>query len=699
MIRALMNIIFALRNKLQSFASFFVNKSKDSNGKFKYMSPKSLKIAIYTMLIVFFVSVVVINFFTSDKKTVGGFESFKKEMMPTTGVNSDTDIFSTSNNVSALEFSPGLNKSRTDPLANLTDDPKGLGSANGEIKAELTATDCLNLNDKIKTNTKLTDVESAQAQECLDKNIASLTETEQAAMRKLMDPNVSEEEKKLIRKKLNSELEPGSAEDKIMSQLLDGNPDAEKCVEPLKSRDKKMAELCAKSLDGDELTPEQIQALKVYEDKIKKDLEDKAKANPEKVAGNEQSLTGNNEEDAKKIAKELAENEEKIKDLEQSLKNAEKFAQDAAKKIAAGRSAQLTASEQEALQKIADLNKQAEILKMEQDARKKEFAKIYKSLSESFMQIDKTMKQTYPSGISVEYADLPVCKPAKSLFVAKKRGPVVTKKISEKEIYLDSDGKALTPDKIKYVQLLRQKKYELDKIKKDIRNPLGGDDNGGNNEFVGERMATTGTSQQKDFNISELNVFNDKSLKPFILTPDMKIPAILDSEILVSSKSKGQVVRMKIVADIHNPATGKMIIPKGSIAIATTSGFDDETGVMDFSVTKISIGSGKTIEVSLNVGSADGTMGLKGQVRDTRGKYLAGAFVTAFSAGALNWFSQQIVQPFTTSTLTADALTGASLSGGAEVLTKIAEMYAQDLQNAPKIYWCPKKVPIILFPN
>jgi hypothetical protein len=72
--------------------------------------------------------------------------------------------------------------------------------------------------------------------------------------------------------------------------------------------------------------------------------------------------------------------------------------------------------------------------------------------------------------------------------------------------------------------------------------------------------------------------------------------------------------------------------------------------------------------------------------------------VSAFTSGALNWFSQQIVQPFQTSTDAGTALTGAGLGGGAEALNKLSELMVSDLQNAAKIFFVPKGVPMILYP-
>lgn len=704
------NLLRLLRKSFQSkSASLFGKMQEKDTSKIKMIAPKQLKMIMIGIGITLIVVVVFATLFGDDEKLKGGFETYQKDLKPSIGVNSETDVFTNSLNSSSLEFSV-MDKNKNSAVSALEKELSNMGkesSAGGSrgtlggsgTNGELTATDCLNIFDKLKNNTKLSELEQEQSKECLDKNIASLTEAEKAAYSKLADPNLSDEEKKILRKNLNNEYDPGSPEDKILSELLDGNKNAEACLEAMKSRDKKAIEICAKSLDGEELTPEEKARLEKYQ----KMAEENAKNNisGEKNGSTEQDqktkeLAGN-EEKAKELAKQIAEDEAKREQIKKEIKEAEQKAKEAASKIAAGQATKLTEAEQKAIQKIAELNKQASELEKQQEAKKAEFKKTYSDLTKSLMQIEATMKQTFPSGITVEFSEIPNCRTVSTLVPKKKTiTPKITKKVEDKELYLDANGKALTPDKIRYVQLMRQQKYEFEKMKQDAKNPMGEQNASGDGR---ERLATSGVSQDRQFQINELKVLSDKALKDFELTPDMKIPAIIDSPITISSNQKGQIFRVKIVANIHNPRTGKLMIPKGSIAIANAGSFDNDTGVMNVNISKVSIGSGKTIDVNFTLGSADGSIGLKGEVYDTSGKYLAGTFIAAFSAGAINFFSQEIIQPFQQSKLTSDALLGAAGNGSAEVMTKVAEMYAQKLQSAPTIFWCPKKIPVILYPN
>lgn len=197
-------------------------------------------------------------------------------------------------------------------------------------------------------------------------------------------------------------------------------------------------------------------------------------------------------------------------------------------------------------------------------------------------------------------------------------------------------------------------------------------------------------------NSNEISCISIKkpSGEKFQLTSDMRIPAVLDSQILVSNKGEDQVVQVKILDDIYEPLSQRLVIPKNSIAKGTVQNFNPDTGVVNFKFDKVIV-EGNVLPVNLQVGSADGEIGLKGQVRDTRGKLLRGSFISSFSSNAINWFSQEIIRKF----LNNQADTGNSLTPAeSESMTQIAELYASDSPSTEKIFWVPKGIPAVLFP-
>jgi len=189
----------------------------------------------------------------------------------------------------------------------------------------------------------------------------------------------------------------------------------------------------------------------------------------------------------------------------------------------------------------------------------------------------------------------------------------------------------------------------------------------------------------------------NNNLKPFSLSPDMSIAGLMLTEILVAD-GKNQKVRVKIMQDVYDSNSGNIIVSKGSIAIGRTSSFDADTGLMNISLNTV-VKDGKSLDISLSVSSADMTESLKGQIYDARGKHLFGTFVASFTAGALGALSQTYISPLQDSAVIGDTLTGAALQGAAEVGQRIADTYAGDLQNAPRIFFAPAGVKVVLHPN
>lgn len=532
------------------------------------------------------------------------------------------------------------------------------------------------------------------AEICMEKNIAQLSAEELAAVKQLLRTDLTQEERDALRAKLSGDLDPDSLKGKIVDQLIDAArkgddqavQDARNALAALEAKNQELAEALLKKSQDEPLSERESSLVQAFESKL----------NQSSNSANDPSQGSNREEVITNLSKDVAEREAAMKALADELARAQAEAARAGEKIAKGLA--LTKAEQDAIRKLTELQARQEALAKLQKERLEALAKNMNSLNRTLTQAALTVKQSVPSGITVEIDQtLADCNNVKALPIKTVKKGKGKPKAGAKEVWLTANGEALTPDRIKLIQLMRNKKAQQDKTIADITNPLGGQ----NDKGLGEKLDVSSVFGEEGANveIGALTVFSDKSLKTFNLTPDMKIPAILDSEILISDKGSNQMVRVRIIDDVHNPETGQIIIPKGSIAIAQTSGFDADTGLMDLSFDKVTVGSGKVLPVKFSIGSADGTMGLKGQVRDTRGKFLLGAFVTSFTAGALNWFSQQVIQEYITATDAGNALLGASLQGGSDVMNRIAELYAGDLQNAAKIYYVPKKIPVVLFPQ
>ena len=701
MVRILMGILFKIREVGQRWFMGIFEKFRGPDGKILGISPKGIQILVFTILSVFFLGIVATQLFDTQSSRDGGLEKFQKEMVPKTGLG-DTEA----GNGVIIPNDPlkNLSINANDPLSDFLkkgkkDDGKILDDlsnvdAQGNIIPDLSQ--CLDLIDKMKRGTVLSTEEQKTADTCIDQNIAQLSQEELSQMKALLEENKAKAAsgassvtppsamENILRKSLSGDLEDGSLEARIADLVKQGKlEEAQAAAAALEAKNRELAEAIAKRAEGDALSEREKALLSAYDKMMV------GPAGPQGAPGTSGVSGVDGEATARQLAQQIAEREQRLKAMNDELAQNRALAAEAAKKLAEGKD--LAEAEKKALEKMAELQRQKDAEMAAQKKQQEALAKLMSSMRDTMARISATMNQVYPSGITLVNFDEDDC--GKKPLAYKKVGKKGVKKAPVGDVVLGLDGKPLTPDKIKLLRLYQKNKAMEDKSKLDALKP--------DNSFVttGQRLAEASGEEVQRQDVTSLFVFTNKALKEVNLTANMKIPGVLDSMILVSDKGNPQIVRIRILEDVRNPDNNVIVFPKGAIAIAKTSGFDAETGVMDFAVTKVIVGSGKTIEVRLNVGSADGTMGLKGQIRDTRGKYLLGAFITSFTAGALNWFSQQIVQPFQDSTNTGDALTGAGLAGGAEVMTKISEMYAQDLQGAARIYYAPKGVPIVLFPE
>lgn len=698
MFKIIFGFIFKIRDWLQNKFGILFERFRDpETGKLTFTSPKSLPRIVSIVALVLFFLVLFSQFITSENTVTGGKEAFEKEIRPSAGINS-RDVISNS-----LEDDPFKN------LGAISRDQFGEGEKIGgkdfsgiSTEGTLSVSECAPIVDKMKSNLKLTPEEELLAEQCLKENPMGLTAEELAFAQSMLDPNVSAAEKELLSKALSGKASVEELE--VARALISQNPEKAAQAKEAIAMGQDAVNALGKRLDGQQLTEEEKALLAKVDANAKTAAEkvgeavkgavvegfSELQAAPQEIADSAKPLTlpAQQDEAIKALSEDISKRESLINKLEDEMARDQIQVSDIGSKIAAGK--QLNPSEAKKIEDFSKKRQQTDLLKRLQETRKEEFGKKAQALQNSIASAISSVQRAIPTGTFIEYEGDPLdCRKIK---VAKK----VKKKVVAKATSLDTDGRPLRPEEVEFIKLHRKNQYEVAKLEKEI---VKGTDMGIPGQPINASALAGEGGQVGIQDLQQLFVFKDSSLKSFELTPDMKIPAVLDSEILISDKGKGQVVRFRIIADVYNPVTNQIVIPKNSIATATTGGFDNDTAIMDITIQKAVIGSGKTVTVNLSVGSADGTMGLKGKVYDTTGKYLAGAFITAFSAGALGWFSQQVVAPFQESTAAGEALTGAGLAGAAEVMTKISEVYAGKLNSAANIFYVKRGVPVVLFPQ
>lgn len=647
-------------------AKFWGKAHSDVSGKIKGISPEKLTSILKIVGVIILVILIAISFSKPEDKITGGLKNFEAESTPSSGVESRFDSRSLDSDIDKA-----LNTGINTPIDVTTG---STGSAFDSVlpssNESVSLSDCLELMEKMKVGSKLSDIESAKAQQCLKENPMGLTDAEKKFAEKMLDPTITDAERKFLGDALAGKLTPDQLA--VAEALAGGDPEkARLAAQAINSGNPELITALGRQLSNEPLTPEQ-QALLDTLGAGNVSSKDTSTTG----AGGVALPTGNIPKDLEDTSLSIKERDKEISDLEKQQNLSRTDAKDLAEKLGEGQA--LSNQELKTLQQISENKKTLETLKKVQADEKAKLAEQMRKIKEALGRTSATVGQISPTGVFIEYEGEDIdCKPKP--FVKKKpKAPKVS--------YVDFDNRPLKPEEVEFIKLLRKKGKGDDK---DITSAFIGN--------LGEPLAVARNGEAQLVDVNQLKFFTDQGLKGFELSADLRIAAVLDSEILVSDKQGPAIVRLKFVQDVYDNSN-VLVIPKNSTAIAQTGSFDADTGIMNISIDKVVVG-GKTITTRFTLGSADGSSGLKGQIRDTTGKYLLGAFIPAFAGSALSYFSQSQVQPYLQSTSANQVLTGSALAGSAEVMNRIAELAASKMLNAAKIYWVPRGIPVVLYPQ
>lgn len=546
----------------------------------------------------------------------------------------------------------------------------------------------------------------------------------------LEDPNLTEEEKQLIKDYLSGKLS-GEDED-LLEALLSSDPIKRKLAkDALKARalgDMELAEALRKKALGLPLTDREKELLKRYNENP--DLLSEAYA--AKMAGNdalaqallkklkgeklspeelkllnaeENPLDGLSErEKIEALAKGIVDDQNKLNDLNDAINRAQEAARLAAEKIKNNQP--LTKEETDALNRLTKLLNERDALLADMKKRQSAYTDLLRSMQGSIDRSAITVKQVNPYLEGEDgYID---CKDLKPLQIVKIKKPKKKVRKKRKTTYVDANGNPISAEQVRLLQLLKKKQSESDNLKNALRdalrNPLASDLNVSRDGLISSASIANSANQKgREVGIDAVFANTNNAIAQSPLTPDMKIPAVSLVRVLISDKDPApSEFKAKILANVLDPATSQIVIPKGSIAIGTigVGSFSVPTRSVNITLDRIVLGKGKVIDnIPLSVGSADNTPSLKGQVYDTRTEQLLGAFATAFTQGALAAIQQTYITDFNDSDLISDQLIGAGIGGGVEIARVIQENFVQDMQNAPRVFYAPANIKLVLTPQ
>jgi hypothetical protein len=155
-----------------------------------------------------------------------------------------------------------------------------------------------------------------------------------------------------------------------------------------------------------------------------------------------------------------------------------------------------------------------------------------------------------------------------------------------------------------------------------------------------------------------------------------------------SDRASKYTLFFKFIGAVADRKTGVITVPSGSVALCKVQDFDKNTGKMSAKCDRIDIGGSSDIDADLLLSDADGSDGLTGAVTDNRGWYLAGVFMTAFTAAVLDGYSQSLTAPFEAKTqkTLGDYTAQGSISGAALIARDIADKQIDEWQKSP-YFW------------
>jgi hypothetical protein len=701
--RIIFAYILKLRGVFQAVgAKLFARTLDPETGKFKHMSGPSARRLAYVFLGVFFAIILVSQLLNRDGFASHSFDDYQKELHSDGGTHA-RDTGRALFDKDPLGATVRSNQSDTygDLQPNTTVSPVDMfnhgtkSAANDPTAVAIpAASECFAVIEKAKAGSALTSVERSRVTSCIANTVVPVSDADKSILRALAASDLSPAERQAV---LSTMKGDGTEKGQQLSEVISASLDPSK-QEVIKEGVNKEF-----SGQGVEIAQDEVRGLSKTMAEKPNDFEQAIGGTTKILAGNSPdsgeksnlidairslkggenaamdnpNLSSDKEKALETLITDIQGRDEKITDLKQKLAEAQADARVAADKIAKGEA--LTNEEQASLDKMSSLRKEETALASLQEKRQRTLIELTSRLQKTVAAAEASIQKTIPTGVFEGYADYqPLdCKTIKPLVKIGRKSPA-------------KDGRVASNKSSRELSLKPKVAFNVYRIEDEIGKSSVQPD--------GKRLDINQYMQQ-NIAIADLFIVKGGGDKGVFISPETKIAAMLDSEILVSSNGGGQVVRIKIVQDVFDAKDRRLIIPKGSVATGRANNFDDNTGVMDLLLDKVSTGSGNMVAVQLRVGSGDGTIGLKGQIRDTQGRYLLGAFITSFTAGALDFFTQNTLSAYQQSAVASTALTGAAFGGGADVATKIAALEAGKLANAAKIFYSPKGLPIVLYPE
>jgi len=518
---------------------------------------------------------------------------------------------------------------------------------------------CQQLLNKVRTGSVLSENESKQFDDCLNQSILGLTEAQKKAAKALIDPNakLTDRERKILSDFVGGDLK-NEDDIKLATALVSSDPNKRKIAKMIVNNpnmDKKTKKALLDLLDKEKLNQQDL-----------KTIEQASKKYP--IRGYDEGGSKNKNytvDDLLKNDKLLLDghdNLKKAKILNQAIDDIDKQIKQIDTELEQGRpeynkilAKQLANKDLSTAEKkfLSDYSKKIEKKRELENKRKKiirAYAKLSEKMKRDLIEANAHLKQKL-NGQIIESDSFLSCNELQK---------VAYRNIQKKRV---KKRRKLTAEEVALLNSYRNKRNQ--KFYSDL---------------VGAHYASVGDNIQADSkSYFVLQDQKDNSLK---LPPSLKIPAVCEDAILVSSIQPVTPVNIRILADIIDPATNKILITKNSIASGLTSTFDKKTGYITVNISSITSGP-KVESVNLKVS-------VPGVVKLTRGEILTEAFLTQIIQSASQYIQMQATKQFNGATSVIAAVGAGAANSTSSVAQTVAKFLGQDLKSAPSIFFSPK---------
>jgi hypothetical protein len=153
----------------------------------------------------------------------------------------------------------------------------------------------------------------------------------------------------------------------------------------------------------------------------------------------------------------------------------------------------------------------------------------------------------------------------------------------------------------------------------------------------------------------------------------------------IASNNLSVAFLAEFLVPLADRRTGEIRIPEGSTAICEGESINLETARFFAKCTEAETGGATSIPINLSLGSPDGSHGLAGAIISSRGYWLLGAWMTAFTASVLEGFTETVITPIDSNPNKAatDYITAGAAAGSTQIFSDITEVYLDRWKNEP----------------